>query len=69
MSNRGLIADIVTAEITSDLYVSRLDKIGIQVIELSGSPYKIAENRSRLHLIFQHTPYDVFYLKHLLQYQ
>ncbi len=38
MSNRGLIADIVTAEITSDLYVSRLDKIGIQVIELSGSP-------------------------------
>ena len=62
MSNRGLIADIVTAEITSDLYVSRLDKIGIQVIELSGSPYKIAENRSRLHLIFQHTHYDVFYL-------
>ena len=55
MSNRGLIADIVTAEITSDLYVSRLDKIGIQVIELSGSP-------SRLHLIFQHTHYDVFYL-------
>lgn len=29
MSNRGLIADIVTAEITSDLYVSRLDKIGL----------------------------------------
>lgn len=62
MSNRGFLVDIVTAVITSDLYVSRLNKIGIRIIELSGSPYKIAENRSRLHHIFQQTHYDVFYL-------
>ena len=62
MSNRGFITDIVTATMTSDLYVSRLNKMGIRIIELSGSPYKITENRSRLHHIFQHEHYDVFYL-------
>lgn len=60
--NRGFITDIVTATMTSDLYVSRLNKIGIRIIELSGSPYKITENRSRLHHIFRHEHYDVFYL-------
>lgn len=62
MFNRGFITDIVTATMTSDLYVSRLNKIGIRIIELSGSPYKITENRSRLHHIFLHEHYDVFYL-------
>ena len=57
MFNRGFIIDIVTATMTSDLYVSRLNKIGIRIIELSGSPYKITENRSRLHHIFRHEHY------------
>ena len=43
LSSRGFITDIVTATMTSDLYVSRLNKMGIQIIELSGSPYKITE--------------------------
>ena len=66
MFNRGFITDIVTATMTSDLYVSRLNKIGIRIIELSGSPYKITENRSRLHHIFLHEHYDVFYLNTLI---
>lgn len=30
MFNRGFITDIVTATMTSDLYVSRLNKIGFE---------------------------------------
>lgn len=62
MDRSGFEIDIVTEKKISDLYMSRMEAMGLDFRVLSGSTRKLCKNRAAFQALFQERKYDVVHL-------
>lgn len=62
MDLANLDIDIVVACLRPSIFTEPLEKLGIQFVELSGNPRKIADNRQKFKRLLREKQYDVLHL-------